>query len=135
MSKEAPIKVLLAKPGLDGHDRGVKVIALALRDAGMEVIYTGLHQTVEQIVRIAIQESAEVIGLSMLSGSHIPISQRLMNRLKEEELAEEVLVVVGGNIPNKDSGTLKSLGVDCIFPTDTSFEDIVDGIRAKARKK
>ncbi len=135
MSKEAPIKILLAKPGLDGHDRGVKVIALALRDAGMEVIYTGLHQTVEQIVRIAIQESADVIGLSMLSGSHIPISQRLMNRLKEEELAEEVLVVVGGNIPNKDSETLKSLGVDCIFPTDTSFEDIVEGIRAKARKK
>ena len=135
MSKEAPIKILLAKPGLDGHDRGVKVIALALRDAGMEVIYTGLHQTVEQIVRIAIQESADVIGLSMLSGSHIPISQRLMNRLKEEDLAEEVLVVVGGNIPNKDSETLKSLGVDCIFPTDTSFEDIVEGIRAKARKK
>ena len=135
MSKEAPIKILLAKPGLDGHDRGVKVIALALRDAGMEVIYTGLHQTVEQIVRIAIQESADVIGLSMLSGSHIPISQRLMNRLKEEELADEVLVVVGGNIPNKDSETLKSLGVDCIFPTDTSFEDIVEGIRAKARKK
>jgi methylmalonyl-CoA mutase C-terminal domain/subunit len=135
MNKEAPIKVLLAKPGLDGHDRGVKVIALALRDAGMEVIYTGLHQTVEQIVRVAIQESAEVIGLSMLSGSHIPISQRLMKRLQEEELADDVLVVVGGNIPNKHFETLKSLGVDCIFPTDTAFEDIVEGIRAKARKK
>jgi methylmalonyl-CoA mutase C-terminal domain/subunit len=97
---ERKIKVLVAKPGLDGHDRGAKVVALALRDAGMEVIYTGLHQSVEQIVRAAIQESVDVIGLSIMSGAHVPICRKLMERLRKEGL-EDPLVVVGGVIPRR----------------------------------
>ncbi|MBI5967011.1 MAG: cobalamin B12-binding domain-containing protein [Deltaproteobacteria bacterium] len=134
MSKSIPIRILIAKPGLDGHDRGVKVVSLALRDAGMEVIYTGLHRTVDEIVRAAIQENVDVIGLSMLSGSHLPITQRLMQRIEEEGITD-VLVVVGGNIPKKDIEKMKSLGVDGIFPTDSSFEDIVSFIHNNARKK
>jgi methylmalonyl-CoA mutase C-terminal domain/subunit len=134
MNKRVPIKVLLAKPGLDGHDRGVKVVALTLRDAGMEVIYTGLHQTVDEIFQVALQESVDVIGLSMLSGSHVPFTQRLMKKLKDEELTD-VLVVIGGNIPKKDHEWLKSHGVDGIFPTDSAFEDIVEFIRANAPKR
>lgn len=134
MSREIPIKVLISKPGLDGHDRGVKVVSLALRDAGMEVIYTGLHRSVDEIIRAAMQENVDVIGLSMLSGSHLPVTQRLMKRMQEEKMTD-VLLVVGGNIPKKDVEAMKAMGVDGVFPTDSSFEDIVAFIQNNARKK
>jgi methylmalonyl-CoA mutase C-terminal domain/subunit len=118
------IRVLLAKPGLDGHDRGAKVVAYALKEAGMEVIYTGLHQTVPSVVRQAVQEAADVIGLSIMSGAHIPICRKMMALLREEGM-EKVLFVVGGVIPNKDIPVLKDMGVDAVFPGGSRFEDIV----------
>ncbi len=124
------IRVLVAKPGLDGHDRGAKVVALALRDAGFEVIYTGLHQTVDQIVEAAAQEDVEVIGLSILSGAHLPIAQKLMVKLREAGM-EQVLVLVGGNIPERDRAPLQELGVAGVFPTGSSFEAIAAFIRAQ----
>lgn len=127
---EKRIRVLIAKPGLDGHDVGAKVVAHALRDAGMEVIYTGLHQTVEQILSTALQEDVDVIGLSVLSGTHLPITQKLMAGLKEAK-AEDIIVLVGGNIPKRDAEKLMALGVSGIFPTSTHFEKIVEFIRAK----
>lgn len=134
MSRNIPIKVLIAKPGLDGHDRGVKVVSLALRDAGMEVIYTGIHRTVDEIVRAALQENVDVIGMSMLSGAHLPMTQRLIEKMKGEGMTE-VLVLVGGNIPKKDIEVMKTMGVDGVFTTDSAFEDIVSFIRNHARKK
>jgi methylmalonyl-CoA mutase C-terminal domain/subunit len=125
-----PIRVLVAKPGLDGHDRGAKVVALALRDAGFEVIYTGLHQTVEQIVEAASQEDVDVVGLSILSGAHLPIAQKLMARLREAGM-ERVLVLVGGNIPERDHAPLRELGVAGVFPTGSRFEAIAAFIRAR----
>lgn len=125
---DKPIRVLIAKPGLDGHDRGAKVVALALRDAGFEVIYTGLHQTVEQIVEAAIQEDADVIGLSILSGAHLPISARLMERLRAEGV-DDKRVIVGGNIPAADIPALQSLGVAGVFPSSSRFEEIAGFIR------
>lgn len=122
------IKVLIGKPGLDGHDRGAKVIALALRDAGMEVIYTGLHQTVEQIVRTAVQETVDVIGLSIMSGAHIPICQKLLEMMKKEGL-QEIPVVVGGVIPKQDIARLNELGIAGVFPGGTPFDEIVAGIQ------
>jgi methylmalonyl-CoA mutase C-terminal domain/subunit len=127
---EKPIRVLIAKPGLDGHDRGAKVVAHALREAGMEAIYTGLHQTVEQIVEAALQEDVDAIGLSILSGAHLPITEKMMELLAEQDMAD-VLVVVGGNIPQRDIEKLKALGVAGVFPTATSFEDIVRFIKEK----
>jgi len=124
------IRVLLAKPGLDGHDRGAKVVAHALREAGMEVIYTGLHQTVPSIVKQALQEDVDVIGLSIMSGAHIPISRKLMQLIKEEKL-EDKLVVVGGVIPSRDIPTLKELGVNGIFPGGSNFDEIVQFIEEK----
>jgi len=124
------IRVLVAKPGLDGHDRGAKVVALALRDAGFEVIYTGLHQTVDQIVETALQEDVDVIGLSILSGAHIPITEKLMARLQEEEIADKV-ALVGGNIPARDVQPLRDLGVEGVFPTGSQLEEIIDFIRAQ----
>jgi len=124
------IRVLIAKPGLDGHDRGAKVVAQALRDAGMEVIYTGLHQTVEQIARTAMQEDVDVIGLSILSGAHIPICEKLMKRLRDEKLTD-ITVLVGGNVPKRDAGKLKALGVAGVFPTSSRFEDIVSSIKGR----
>ena len=121
---------MIAKPGLDGHDRGAKVVALALRDAGFEVIYTGLHQTVEQIVEAALQEDVDVVGLSILSGAHLPLTERAMARLREEGL-EDVQVIVGGNIPERDVEPLKALGVAGVFPTGSRFEEIVGFIREK----
>lgn len=118
-----PIRVLLAKPGLDGHDRGAKVVAHALRDAGMEVIYTGLHQTVEQIVEAALQEDVDVIGLSVLSGAHLPLTEKLMGLLRQEGL-DETMVIVGGNIPSRDVEKLEALGVARVFRTGSRFEDI-----------
>jgi methylmalonyl-CoA mutase C-terminal domain/subunit len=119
---ERKIRVVIGKPGLDGHDRGAKLIAFALRDAGMEVIYTGLHQTVESIVSTTIQEDADVIGLSIMSGAHIPICQKLMKLMKEKHM-EDVSVVVGGVIPSRDIPKLKEMGVVGVFPGGTRFED------------
>ena len=124
-----PIRVLIAKPGLDGHDRGARVVSLALRQAGFEVIYTGLHQSVEQIVEAALQEDVEVIGLSILSGAHHPIVSRLMARLASIGLLPVVLV--GGNIPAQDVEPLRTLGVDEVFPTGSSFEAIAAFIRQR----
>jgi methylmalonyl-CoA mutase C-terminal domain/subunit len=126
MSKK-PIRVLVAKPGLDGHDRGAKVVAHALRDAGMEVIYTGLHQTVEQIAEAALQEDVDVIGLSVLSGAHLPLTEKLMALLREKDL-DDLLVIVGGNVPRRDVEKLEALGVGGVFRTGARFEEIVSFI-------
>lgn len=126
------IRVIIAKPGLDGHDRGAKVIARALRDAGMEVIYTGLRQTPEHIVSAAAQEDASVIGLSILSGAHLQVCGRVMTLLREEGL-EDVLVVVGGIIPDQDRPRLEAIGVRGIFLPGTPMQDIIDFIVAHAR--
>jgi methylmalonyl-CoA mutase C-terminal domain/subunit len=126
------LRVVIAKPGLDGHDRGAKVIARALRDSGMEVIYTGLRQTPEQIVTAALQEDADVIGLSILSGAHNHIAPRLMELLKDKGL-EDVLVVIGGIIPDVDVPRLKALGVKGVFVPGTPMQEIIDFINANAR--
>lgn len=122
------IRILLAKPGLDGHDRGAKVVAHAMREAGMEIIYTGLHQTVASIVNQAVQEDVDVIGLSIMSGAHIPICKKLMGMVKEQGL-DDKLIVLGGVIPNKDIAVLKEIGVEGIFPGGSYFNDIVDFIQ------
>jgi len=121
--------VLIAKPGLDGHDRGAKVIARALRDAGMEVIYTGLRQTPEMIVNAALQEDVRVIGLSILSGAHNAIVPRVMELLREKEMTD-VIVIVGGIIPDEDAGQLKKLGVAAVYQPGASLEEIVRFIRS-----
>jgi methylmalonyl-CoA mutase cobalamin-binding domain/chain len=128
------IRVVIAKPGLDGHDRGAKVIARALRDAGMEVIYTGLRQTPEQIVTAALQEDADVIGLSILSGAHMHICPRIIELLKEKGLPE-VLVVVGGIIPDSDIAKLNAIGIEGIFQPGTPMQDIVKFIERHARAR
>jgi len=120
-------RVLVAKPGLDGHDRGAKVIARALRDAGMEVIYTGLRQTPEQIVAAALQEDVDVIGLSILSGAHLHICPRIVTLLRERGL-QDVVVLVGGIIPDADVPALKELGVREVFPPGTPMQEIIDSI-------
>jgi methylmalonyl-CoA mutase C-terminal domain/subunit len=120
----AKIRVVIAKPGLDGHDRGAKIIARALRDAGMEVIYTGLHQTPEQIVETAIQEDADAVGISILSGAHMTLVPRILEGLKENG-AEDVLVVLGGTIPDEDSEELKRLGVAEVFTPGAPTGEIV----------
>jgi methylmalonyl-CoA mutase C-terminal domain/subunit len=123
------VKVLLAKPGLDGHDRGAKVIAIALKEAGMEVVYMGLHQTLEAIVSAAVQEDVDVIGLSILSGGHIPICRRLMELLAEEGL-DDIAVCVGGVIPKRDIPILEEMGVRGIFPGGADLREIADAIKA-----
>jgi methylmalonyl-CoA mutase C-terminal domain/subunit len=128
------LRVVIAKPGLDGHDRGAKVIARALRDAGMEVIYTGLRQTPEQIVHAALQEDADVIGLSILSGAHNHIAPRLMQLVREQGL-DDVLVVIGGIIPDVDVPKLQAIGIKGIFQPGTPMQDIVAFIRAHARAR
>jgi methylmalonyl-CoA mutase C-terminal domain/subunit len=128
-----PIRVLVAKPGLDGHDRGAKVIARALRDAGMEVIYTGLRQTPEMIVNAALQEDVQVIGLSILSGAHNAIVPRLMELLREKEMTD-VLVVVGGIIPDEDAAELKKIGVAEVFQPGASLEKIIQFIRDSVKQ-
>jgi methylmalonyl-CoA mutase C-terminal domain/subunit len=128
------LRVVIAKPGLDGHDRGAKVIARALRDAGMEVIYTGLRQTPEQIVTAALQEDADVIGLSILSGAHNHIAPRLMELLKEKGL-DDVLVVIGGIIPDVDVPRLKAIGVKGVFLPGTPMQEIIDFINSNARAR
>ncbi|MCX5802885.1 MAG: cobalamin B12-binding domain-containing protein [Proteobacteria bacterium] len=121
---EKKIRILIAKPGLDGHDRGAKVVAQALRDAGMEIIYTGLHQTVDQIVNVALQEDVDIIGLSILSGAHIPICEKLIKRMKEKGIGEK-MVVVGGVIPEGDIKKLHDIGIKGVFPNGTSFDTII----------
>ncbi|HUO16864.1 MAG TPA: cobalamin B12-binding domain-containing protein [Verrucomicrobiae bacterium] len=130
---ETKIRVLVAKPGLDGHDRGAKVIARALRDAGMEVIYTGLRQTPEMIVNASLQEDAQVIGLSILSGAHNAIVPRVMDLLKQNKM-DDVLVLVGGIIPDQDIPALKQAGVAAIFQPGTAMDDIVQFIRSNVKQ-
>jgi methylmalonyl-CoA mutase, C-terminal domain len=123
------IRVVIAKPGLDGHDRGAKIIARALRDAGMEVIYTGLHQTPEQIVETAIQEDADAVGISILSGAHMTLVPRILAGLRDNGV-EDVLVVVGGTIPKDDVTTLKEQGVAEVFTPGAPVSQIVDFLKA-----
>jgi methylmalonyl-CoA mutase C-terminal domain/subunit len=131
-SSEKKIRVVVAKPGLDGHDRGAKIIARALRDAGMEVIYTGLHQTPEQIVETVIQEDADAVGLSILSGAHMTLVPRVMQLLKEQGV-DDVVVTLGGTIPSDDVKELKELGVAEVFTPGASTQQAVDFIRSAVR--
>jgi len=128
------IRVLVAKPGLDGHDRGAKIIARAFRDAGFEVIYTGLRQTPEQVVTAALQEDVDVIGLSVLSGAHMTLCPRIMELMKKEKL-DDVLVLIGGIIPDQDIPKLKQLGVSEVFQPGVSTEDIIDYVRRNVGKR
>ena len=132
MSPERTVRVVVAKPGLDGHDRGAKIVARALRDAGFEVIYTGLHQTPEQIVATAIQEDADAIGLSVLSGAHNYLFKRVLELLREKG-AEDVVIFGGGIIPPEDIAALKTLGVKELFTPGTSTQDIVRFVRQHVR--
>ena len=127
------IRVLIAKPGLDGHDKGAKTVAMALKDAGMEVIYTGRRQSIDQIVNAAIQEGVDIIGLSILSGVHLEITEELMARMKEKKL-ETVPVVVGGVIPKKDIPALKGIGVKEVYPIGSTFAEIAQGIKGIVNK-
>ncbi|CAN5514534.1 cobalamin B12-binding domain-containing protein [soil metagenome] len=132
MADDRKIRVVVAKPGLDGHDRGAKIIARALRDAGMEVIYTGLHQTAEQIVETALQEDADAVGLSILSGAHMTLVPKI-SKLLGEQGAEDVVLVVGGTIPQDDIPELKELGVAEIFTPGSTVQEIVDYIKDSVR--
>ena len=127
------IRVVIAKPGLDGHDVGAKVVALALKDAGMEVIYTGLHRTIEEIVKTALEEDADVIGLSIYSGAHLPLSKKLMDNLKDKGISDK-LILVGGNIPSGDISKLKSYGVTEVFPIGSRLEKIVAFVQERVSK-
>ncbi|MDA3915479.1 MAG: cobalamin B12-binding domain-containing protein [Deltaproteobacteria bacterium] len=129
MKTTKKIRVLIAKPGLDGHDKGAKIVCLALRDAGMEVIYSGLHQTLDQIIQTATEEAVDVIGLSIMSGAHLPICEKLLAMMKEKGL-DDIHLTVGGVIPYQDIPQLKEMGVAQVFPGGVSFEHIVTGINA-----
>ena len=129
-----PIRVLIAKPGLDGHDRGARLVTLALRDAGFEVIYPGLLQTVAKIVESALQEDVDVIGLSILSGAHLPIAEKLMNELRKAGMDDKI-VIVGGNIPEQDIPTLTTFGVAGVFPSSSRFEEIAAFIQNNVADK
>lgn len=129
MASPAPVRVVIAKPGLDGHDRGAKVVARALRDAGMEVVYTGLHQSPEQIVEAAIAEDADVIGLSVLSGAHLTLFAKVITLLRERE-ADDIVVFGGGIIPDADIAQLQALGVAKVFTPGATTAAIVDWVRA-----
>ena len=131
MSREK-VRVLVAKPGLDGHDRGAKVVARALRDAGMEVIYTGIRQTPEMIVEVALQEDVDVLGLSIMSGAHLPLCGRMAEELRAAAL-DDVIWIAGGNVPRRDHEALAKMGVDGIFPTGSEFADIVQFIRDRVK--
>ncbi len=134
MSRERKIRVLIAKPGLDGHSRGAKVVAYGLRDAGFEVIYTGLHQSPLQIVNTAIQEDVDVIGLSILSGAHLNLTRRVIQGLKEKGV-EDKMVVIGGTIPEADMPKLKGMGVAEVFTSGTSIKDISQFIKDKVKNR
>jgi methylmalonyl-CoA mutase C-terminal domain/subunit len=124
-----PLKVLIAKPGLDGHDRGAKVVAHALRDAGIEVVYSGLRRSPEELVAEAVQEDVDVIGLSVLSGAHLTLARRLLDRLREAG-AGDITVVVGGTVPAADAEALRGMGVEAVFPMGTPLPEIVSYFRA-----
>ena len=132
MGNVTPVRVLVAKPGLDGHDRGAKVVARALRDAGMEVVYTGLHQSPEQIVEAAIQEDADVVGLSVLSGAHLTLFAKVIGLLRERD-AGDIVVFGGGIIPEADIPELEALGVAKVFTPGATTASIVDWVRANVR--
>ena len=132
--KKIPIRILVAKPGLDGHDKGAKVIVRALRDAGMEAIYTGLRQSIDQIVRAAIQEDVDAIGLSILSGAHLGLAEKMLKKMKEEGIADK-LVIVGGVIPREDIPRLKEMGVAEVFPVGTSFDEITQFLDRAVQKE
>ena len=129
---DRPLKVLIAKPGLDGHDRGAKVVAHALRDAGIEVVYSGLKRTPDELVAEAVQEDVDVIGLSVLSGAHLTLSGRLLERLRAAD-AGDVAVVVGGTIPARDAEALRAMGVRAVFPMGTTLPEIVSYFRSFRR--
>lgn len=130
--RESPIRVLVAKPGLDGHDRGAKVMVRALRDAGMEVIYTGLRQSAEQIAKAAVQEDVNVVGLSILSGAHLALTRKVSDQLKAAGVADQVLLVVGGTVPEKDIARLKEVGAQAVFPTGSTIDEAVAYIKSHA---
>ncbi len=134
MKPSQKIRVLLAKPGLDGHDRGVKVVARALRDAGMEVIYTGLHKSPEAIIEAALQEDADVIGLSSLSGAHMALFTRIMQLLSEKEMEEDTLVIAGGIIPDDDVPKLEKIGIRGIFGPGAETDDIANYIKTNLKR-
>lgn len=122
------VRVLIASPGLDGHDRGAKVVARALKDAGMEVIYLGIHRTPEEIVKAAIQEDVDFIGLSMLSGAHLILTDQVLRRMTEQKI-DEIPVIVGGTIPKKDRRKLEEMGVELVFPTQTPLDTIIAAVQ------
>jgi methylmalonyl-CoA mutase C-terminal domain/subunit len=128
-----PIRILIAKPGLDGHDRGAKVVAKALRDAGFEVVYLGLRRTPVQIVAAAVQEDVDVIGLSVLSGAHVALARKVVAELERE--GAEIPVVIGGTIPSQDEATLHELGLAAVFPTSTPLDEVVERIREIAERE
>jgi methylmalonyl-CoA mutase C-terminal domain/subunit len=132
MDRERPIRVLMAKPGLDGHDKGAKVVARALKEAGMEVIYIGLRQSTDSILGAAVEENVDIIGLSILSGSHVPICRGLLGKMEQQGI-EGVKVVVGGVIPRADVQALKDLGISEVFRGGSSFDDIIQAIRNMVR--
>jgi len=134
MSVTRPIRVLIAKPGLDGHDKGAKILVKGLKDSGMEVIYTGIRQAVDSILKAAIQENVDVIGLSILSGSHLEISEELMAKMRKQRL-EDILVLVGGFIPKKDVNSLKELGITEVFRPGSKITDIAEFIRNKVSRQ
>lgn len=134
MNVTRKIRILLAKPGLDGHDRGVKVVARALRDAGMEVIYTGLHKSSEQIVEAALQEDVDVIGLSSLSGAHMALFPRIMELLEQNEMIDDTLVIAGGIIPDIDIPELKKIGITGLFGPGTDTDEIADYINSNLKR-
>ncbi len=127
-------RVLIAKPGLDGHDKGAKVIVHALKEAGMEVLYTGLHKTIDEIVHTALEEDVDVIGLSVYSGAHLPLSKKLIARLKEKKLID-ILVLVGGNIPQGDVKILKDFGVTEVFPVGAKLDEIIEFIKKRVGER
>ena len=135
MNRKLPIRVLIAKPGLDGHDKGAKIIAKGLAEAGMEVIYTGIRQKIDSIVDAAIQEGVDVIGLSILSGTHLSISKELNEKLEEKKVKKDVVVIVGGFIPKKDVPLLKQMSVDEVFRINSSIQEIVSFIEKEVYKK
>jgi len=133
MSAPSPARVLVAKPGLDGHDRGAKIVARTLRDAGFEVIYTGIRQRIEDIVSIALQEDVSLVGLSILSGAHLALTKRTVDALRAAD-AGDIAVVVGGTIPQADVAKLLEAGAAAVFPTGTALEDLVRDVRALTEK-
>lgn len=134
MSSRRTIRVLIAKPGLDGHDKGAKIVARGLKDAGMEVIYTGIRQTVDSIVRTAVQESIDVIGVSILSGTHLSICEELMEKMVKEDIGDKI-VLAGGIIPKKDVNRLKEMGVAEVFRPTSTVEEIARFIRDEVQKR